>query len=70
MTHLSDKQRAASISRSLSLAIISALLLNAGEEWASAAAALFALCLSYFLAVSATYEVIPADSPMISFARG
>lgn len=33
-----------------------------------AAAALFALCLPYLLAVSATYEVIPADSPMTSFA--
>ena len=39
MTHLSGKQHAASIARSLSLAIMSALLLDVGEVKASAAAA-------------------------------
>ena len=38
------------------------------EGVAVAATAPFALCLPYLLAVSATYELIPADSPMISFA--
>ena len=39
ITHLSDKQRAANIVKSLSPAIMSALLLDVGEVKASAAAA-------------------------------
>ena len=39
MTYLSDKQRAASMAGSLSLAIMSALLLDVGKVKASATAA-------------------------------